>query len=468
VTAAVLDARGLRVAAVASAAGALSLLVGAAAAVAPLQTLTAVLALGFVAVAFLDLAAGLAVFTLLLFFELIPAVAANGVTLTKVAGAVLVVAAVRKRGRPFLARRHPVLWYVGLALAVWAFTSTLWAEDVGVAAIQAYRLALGFVLVTVVVAGIRERRHAVWMVAAYLLGALVAAVVGVATTPPDDNGLTRLGGAAGNPNELAAVLVPAVAFAAFAFGAVRGALPRLAFAAIAVTLVVAVFLTESRGGLVALGVTMLAAIALGGRMRPYLVALALVVAAVGVTYVSLVAPTEAAHRLMSAGGGSGRTDLWQVATRAVDDHPLTGVGAGNFPIVSPRYAAETIDLTEARLIFDDPHVVHNTYLEVLTELGPIGLALFGTFVAGLLWLAARAVRTFARRGDETADLLARGLLVGTIGLLTAYVFISGQYEKHLWLLLGLGAAFESLARARATRGLRTTNPPTGPAHAPSA
>ena len=446
-TATALDVPRLRARGVAVAGAVLAVAAGGAAAIAPLQALTAALALGFVGLAFIDLAAGLTAFTLLVFFELIPAVSANGVTLTKVAGAVLVVAAVRQPGRRFLAREHPLLWYVGLALAVWAFASTLWAESVGVAASQAYRLALGFLLVTIVVAAVRERRHVHWLVGAYVVGALVAAVVGFLTTSADPaGGFSRLGGAAGDPNELAAVLIPALALVGFAFGVVSGAIPRLAVGSLAMTLALAIFLTQSRGGLVALGVTLVAAIVLGGPIRPYIVTITLAVAAAGVTYFVLVAPPQANERLTHPSGGSGRTELWQVAARAFEDHPTTGVGAGNFPLVAPRYAAETIDLREPRLIVDDPHVVHNTYLDVLAELGAVGLSLFAVFVLGLLRLAAVAVKGFARAGDRESELLSRGLLVGVIGMLAAFFFISGQYEKQLWLLLGLGAALESLAR----------------------
>jgi O-antigen ligase len=457
VTVTALDVPRLRARGVAVAGGVLALAAGGAAAVAPLQALTATLALGFVGLAFIDLAAGLTAFTLLVFLELIPAVSASGVTPTKVAGAVLVLAAVRQRGRRFLAREHPLLWYVGLALAVWAFASTLWAGSVGVAASQAYRLALGFLLVTIVVAAVRERRHVLWLVGAYVVGGLVAAVVGFLTTSADPaGGVSRLGGAAGDPNELAAVLIPALALVGFALGVVRGTIPRLAVGSLAMTLALAIFLTQSRGGLVALAVTLVAAIVLGGPIRPYLVAITLAVAAAGLTYFVLVAPPEVNERLMHPSGGSGRTELWQVAARAFDDHPVTGVGAGNFPLVAPRYAAETIDLSEPRLIVDDPHVVHNTYLDVLAELGAVGLLLFAAFVLGLLRLAAVAVKGFARTGDQELELLSRGLLVGTLGMLAAFFFISGQYEKQLWLLLGLGAALESLMRTAAARPVSPT------------
>jgi hypothetical protein len=43
-------------------------------------------------------------------------------------------------------------------------------------------------------------------------------------------------------------------------------------------------------------------------------------------------------------------------------------------------------------------------------------------------------------------MLARGVVVGTLGMLAAFAFISAQYEKQLWLLLGLAASLSTIAR----------------------
>jgi len=38
------------------------------------------------------------------------------------------------------------------------------------------------------------------------------------------------------------------------------------------------------------------------------------------------------------------------------------------------------------------------------------------------------------------------VLAGAIGMFVAYAFLSGQYEKQLWLVLGLVASIPALAR----------------------
>ena len=55
------------------------------------------------------------------------------------------------------------------------------------------------------------------------------------------------------------------------------------------------------------------------------------------------------------------------------------------------------------------------------------------------------MRAFKRSGDAELELIARGLLVGLGGMLVASFFLSAEYEKQLWLLVGLCAALGKLA-----------------------
>ena len=57
-----------------------------------------------------------------------------------------------------------------------------------------------------------------------------------------------------------------------------------------------------------------------------------------------------------------RQALWRGALRMAADRPLTGVGPGWFWIASPAYVTDEV------LVLEEP-VVHNSYLEVLAELG---------------------------------------------------------------------------------------------------
>ncbi|MCW2927981.1 MAG: O-antigen polymerase [Thermoleophilia bacterium] len=78
-----------------------------------------------------------------------------------------------------------------------------------------------------------------------------------------------------------------------------------------------------------------------------------------------------------ANSGTGRCDYYRVALIAFRDHPVRGLGAGNF---RSAYVAE-------RRTAEDPRVVHSLPLQLLAELGIVG-ALLGAAVLGSVCLAA--------------------------------------------------------------------------------
>lgn len=457
-TAAAFDLRaaGRSSAAAAAVVGA-ALLVGTLAVLAPGLALAAVLALIFVGITLRSLPAGLAVFTVLTFFERIPGVGGSA-GLVKVAGAVLAVSwllalARGREGAPVLLRDHPLLSYAVISLCGFAVASMLWAPDVEIARFNALRLVQVVVFFFIVYTALRERKHVRWLVLAFVSGASLTALVGLggATSAESfDSGqeTSRLVGQIGDPNELAAILVPALAFVLFSLAAFRSPLLRWLLSTFAIVLATALFLTESRGGLVGLFVMSVAAVAFAGRFRPRAVAAVLTMAALGVSYYTLVAPPQSLQRItnFAAEGGTGRTDLWSIALEVAEDHPIAGVGIGNFVVVEPSYAARDIAISQVRLVVDKPKIAHNMYLQVLSELGLIGLTLFLVILATSLTLAWRAVRTFARAGDFELEMIARGVIVGLVGMLAAYSFISAQYEKQLWLLFGLSTALSAVAR----------------------
>ena len=95
-------------------------------------------------------------------------------------------------------------------------------------------------------------------------------------------------------------------------------------------------------------------------------------------------------------------------------------------------------------------VVHNTYLELLAELGPLGLLSFVAIAVAAIVATINAIRISSAIHDIELEYFARGTLVAIVGLLTAVTFLSGEYEKHLWLMLGLG--FATLAAATRSAG----------------
>jgi O-antigen ligase len=417
----------------------------------PLVAISLVVGLLFAILAFRNLALGLTIFTFLAFFDHIPRFQGSGLTAVKLAGGVLSLVwllVVMRSGdaSPPVLRPQAALILGVSAFCGWVLSSTLWAGDFGAAVSSGFRIVQAAALVLVALTAIRESRHLRWILGAFLGGAVLTAVVGLQGAYSVEG---RLAGDFGDPNELAATLVASIVLASFALLSVR---PKAIRALLAVTILFfgyALVHTDSQGGLVALAVAFVASIVFAGPVRRLALAVTIAFALAATTYYTVVTqPVEL--QTITSGGGSGRTDLWRVAVRISEDHPIVGVGAGNLQVVEPDYVLQNVNLPRVDLVAAGK-VAHNTYLQVLAEYGAVGLVGFLAVIGGALAIGIRSVRLLAVAGRRDLELLGRGIVVATVSLLAGFTFVSVQYEKQLWLLVGLNAALWTLAVRTAPR-----------------
>lgn len=108
---------------------------------------------------------------------------------------------------------------------------------------------------------------------------------------------------------------------------------------------------------------------------------------------SSVTPQGAAH--LTTLSNEYRVDNWKAALVAYSHHPVTGTGAGTYQFSWIRYGKVP------GLSFD---YAHSLYLETLSELGPIGLALLVGALLAIVFALARGVRR--DHGAVRAALLA--------------------------------------------------------------
>lgn len=202
----------------------------------------------------------------------------------------------------------------------------------------------------------------------------------------------------------------------------------------------ALLLTRSRGGLLStlVGLAVVFALNHGFSLRSTRLMPApgsrLWIALAGgtVLIVLLVSGGAVMDRVGSDQAGFGRTGIWARTVSAIADAPLRGHGLGAYETVFPAYQ-------------DEPHVfanpvdkAHNTYLEVVTELGlPFGLLL----IAIPFWICWQILRGYSRQLGGRYAIIALGAsaVVGVHSL----VDFSAQIPAVtiVWLaLLGTGFA----------------------------
>ena len=418
----------------------------------PQLAIAGAIGLAFVLAVFANLTNGMVLFTLIIFFETLPGFAGFA-SATKLAGLLLALAwlatlVTRADAKSDFLPQHPFVAMSLVLFLAWAGLSYTWSEFPASAADATFRVALNAILLLIVYTAVRTSDDAIRVFVAFAIGATLATVIGIVA-----GGATAFGGEARlssefeNPNELASTLVAALVIVlALAVVAKRSPAWRVAAGVAATVSMLGILLTVSRGGLVALGAAAVAAIFFSGRWRPQVTALSIATALFVLFYFAALAPPAAREHIEELEGGTGRQDIWKVAWRMVEDEPLRGVGAGNFPTASIHYLIVPGTLRRSDFIVDKPKVAHNLYLGTMAELGIPGLILLLSVILGLLACGVQAARQFERNGDLRMEILARAQVIALVGLLAALFFSSDLYKKQLWLLLAMGPAMLAISR----------------------
>ena len=247
-----------------------------------------------------------------------------------------------------------------------------------------------------------------------------------------------------DPNDFGQLIVCLVPLM-FIFWRTKRALSNIVCVLLPVSvLLFGVFLTHSRGALLALvAVAVVAARRRIGTLPAFVTA--------GVLFVAAMAMHFTGGRAISAESGEDRTALWSEGLQMLKSHPLFGVGFGNF--------ADTAGLT-----------AHNSIVVCAAELGLFGLFFWSLFlfptVRDSLAIASPAK---VSEGEPVAfeealypgptgkieeidkaevNSLGRLVVLSLTGFLVAGFFLSRAYVLTLFLLGGLTEAIYEMALAR--------------------
>lgn len=272
---------------------------------------------------------------------------------------------------------------------------------------------------------------------------VVAALNPLIFTDPDVRHYVSSGAFLGDGNDFALSINIVIPFCFFLFGEARTTRHRLVWAAALVVLILCVVLTQSRGGTVAL-----ACLGLYYWLKSEKKVASAAVAAALIALILVYAPPAYLTRMGTIGNSQegstqGRIQAWRGGFRMAVDHPLTGVGAGHFPIAyGTRYRpSEGIPWQTA----------HSIYFLVLGELGFPGLTVLLLLIGRNLAANRRMLREVTRRYPSRA-VTERRLLVALSASLVAFAsggaFLSAPYYPHMYVLAGLLTASRRIAYQR--------------------
>jgi O-antigen ligase len=208
---------------------------------------------------------------------------------------------------------------------------------------------------------------------------------------------------------------------------------RIASAVTAALVVTTIVLTHSRGSLIgfAAGVAVWA-FRERRRVQAILVGFALLIGLLVFAPPTFWRRSETIAGFQADSSAMSRVHAWEAAANMNKARPLLGIGTGAFLYGWPIYRP-----AEERA----PHVAHNVFLDVVSELGFVGLLLFLIFLGGAVGGAFQASR-FAEQAW-----LARGIAAGAVTYLTGSLFLSGYtLSAHLYVLCGLAACADRISR----------------------
>jgi O-antigen ligase len=152
----------------------------------------------------------------------------------------------------------------------------------------------------------------------------------------------------------------------------------------------------------------------------------------------LLLPQEQIDRFRSAGDdetSQQRLLYWQRGMQMIHEHPVLGVGYFNFPDYFKSHYPQDLHFRHAEL-------PHNIFIQVGTDAGWLGLAVF----AALMWRTIRVSQQIKKLAahDKTKPFgqIARGLATAMWGFVIAGQFVSVTYYPFFWINLALMVALK--------------------------
>lgn len=284
-------------------------------------------------------------------------------------------------------------------------------------------------------------------VAGGVIGAIAFAGVGTqAVTQGGEVISNRAKGTFADPNVLAFFLVVALAPAVALSN--RGAIVRrVLMLSCAVAMVLGLVFTLSRSGLIGAAVSLALLLTWAPFRRYALAGLGILAVVVVLNFDAIQANPQVnvvKQRFSTLTSGqltrtNTRLEIWRKTPAMIADHPLLGVGAGNYENVSARYGL----LDVGALRYDH---AHNVFLTIGAELGLLGLALFLAFC----WSVVRAGRRALAARDPRVHAMALALAAALAGLLVTslaeYPPRTSSVMAAMMIEVGALLAYERSAR----------------------
>lgn len=227
-----------------------------------------------------------------------------------------------------------------------------------------------------------------------------------------------------DPNDLGTLLVSTIPVVIHWFGRESSGMLKMVYLIMLGTLITAIYLTDSRGVLLATGVILIFELSKRiGKVKAGL--LGLIAAVLGAAY------TRLSELSVDEASASDRIEAWYAGLEMFKQYPILGVGFDNF--------------TEHH-----PLTAHNSFLLVLAETGIIGFYFWFSLITITLIILINFLRKSKEDlnlGDNSTNLaiwtdyrsLTWTYLISLLAYLTSIAFLSRSYDAYFLILFAIGS-----------------------------
>jgi putative inorganic carbon (hco3(-)) transporter len=203
------------------------------------------------------------------------------------------------------------------------------------------------------------------------------------------------------------------------------------FALLPFTAVTGMISSSSRGALVG-GAAVLLWMTMRSRYK-FKAAVALVVVGIGII---LALPPEQMERFEESGEDRtsiSRIERWNKGLDMASRYPVLGVGYFNWSLADQTYYG------------GDGQLSHNIYIQALSELGYVGLAVFMLLILYTFINNHQTRKLAAARGQNFIFQMAHGLDAALVGFLVSGFFVTVLYYPYFWINLAMTVALRHIA-----------------------
>jgi O-antigen ligase len=247
----------------------------------------------------------------------------------------------------------------------------------------------------------------------------------------------------GNASELGLALCVAYPLCYYFFRGLNRRPAKVIFGILTIVLMMSIFVSGSRGAFLGFVATLIYLLRKERKLILGLVILAIIslpaLYIIGERYIERV---ESIADYETDESVNVRFRLWSAAVDMVADHPLFGVGTGNFAnAYGSTYRAEG-----SRSLYWSPH---NVFIQIITELGILGFTIYIILIIAIYKINKKSRDILRRFPDLKAlRLLTKGIDVAVVGYVVSGQFITATYTPHLFQLSFLASVIYAVGLKR--------------------